>query len=852
MKIKQIEEPQTEPFYYWSIPPEKVFQKLKSSIKGISSHEASLRLKKYGPNLFKIKRNTSGFALLAAQFKNPLILLFLFTAILSAVLKEHTNSIIILIIVIISCLLGFFQERKAVHIIEKLTSIVKVRSEIIRDNTKMAIDNEELVLGDILTLSAGATIPADCLLLESKDLFVDESTLTGEPLGVEKKEGILPQDTPVNKRSNSLFMGSHVVSGFAKAIVVGTCKDTVFGKVLEKLKKHIPLTDFEKSIKEFSLFLMKVTFLLVISIFIFNIFLHRPIITSILFSLALSIGLSPQLLPAIISVNLAHGAKHMKQKKVIIKRLAAIENFGSMNLLCADKTGTLTEGKIKLKSTSSFNVNEDKISLYSYLNSKYQSGYRNPIDNSVLESFSFDLSKYEKIDELPYDFSRKRLTIVLKSGPTSLVISKGDVAQILKICTSIEIKEKKEGLEEHKDEILKKFEEFSSQGFKILGVAYRSFNVDPILSKNLEQEMTFLGFLIFHDPLKKDVLSTIKQLNKHGIKLKIITGDNHYSALYLGQKCNLGSSILTGSEISKMDNAALENKLEEINIFCEVDPTQKERLISTFKNQKFVVGYLGDGINDASALHSADIGISVNTSTDAAKEAADIVLLDKNLSVLLDGVKEGRKTFANSLKYIFMATSANFGNMFSMAGISIFLKFLPLLPEQILLLNLLTDIPEMTIASDFVDHEIVDKPIKMNLNFIAKFMLVFGLISSIFDFATFGALIYFFHASSLQFRTAWFIESVISASMIVLVIRTRKLFFRSRPSFPLLIATLSVFLVTIFIPYLPFADAFEFVKLPLLFYLILGLILITYIVFAEVAKALFYRNSMRQSKSGAS
>lgn len=798
---------------------------------GLSSKEAHHRLKEYGPNLFKVKKSSSSFALLISQFKSPLILLFLFTAILSAFLKEHTNTILIFIIVSISIFLGFLQERKAVHIIEKLISIVKVKSEVLRDGEKKNIDNEHIVVGDIILFNAGDIIPADAVLLESKDLYVDESMLTGEPLAVEKKEGPLPIDTPINKRINFLFMGSHVVSGFAKALIVATSTNTEFGKVIQTLKAHMPITDFEKSIKEFSIFLMKVTVILIISIFIFNIFLHRPIITSILFSLALAIGLSPQLLPAITSVNLAHGAQHMKHKKVIIKRLSSIENFGSMNLLCADKTGTLTEGKIKVHSTFSFS-DQEKLALYSYLNAKFQSGYKNPIDDAILNNYSYDTSEYEKIDELPYDFSRKRLTILLKHKDHFLNISKGALTQILQICTTVEIDNKIEPLNDHLPMIMKKYEELASQGFKIIAIAHSS--------KELETNMTFIGFLIFYDPLKKDVLSTIKQLNKYKINLKIITGDNRFSALYIGKKLDLDSSILTGSEIMKMQDDELQNSIEKIHIFCEIEPSQKERLIRSFK-KTHVVGYLGDGINDASALHTADIGISVNSATDAARDAADIVLLDKNLSVLLDGIKEGRKTFANTLKYIFMATSANFGNMFSMAGISVFLKFLPLMPEQILLMNLFTDVPEMTIASDSVDSEIVEKPIKMDLNFIAKFMLVFGLISSIFDFATFGSLIYLFHADQFQFRTAWFIESVISASMIVLVIRTKKLFFKSRPSFPLMIATFSIFILTILLPYSPLGTFFQFVKLPLSFYLILTAILILYIFFAEIAKAIFYK-----------
>lgn len=842
---KKNEELKEKYFPYWTMPIEKVIDHLKSGFSGLSEKEASRRLKKYGENLLKTRRKTSDLYLLLNQFRTPLIALFLATAILSFFLKENINSIIILLIVIISGMLGFYQERNAVHITEKLIAMVKVKSEVLRDSEIKNISTENIVLGDVIVFNAGDIVPADCLIFESKDLFVDESMLTGETFAVEKMEGQLKEATALNKRSNTLFMGSHVISGIAKAIVVSTGKTTQFGKVLKELKSHGIETDFEKSIKKISIFLLQVTLVLISFIFIFNIFLHRSIITSVLFSLALAIGLSPQLLPAIISVNLAHGARIMKRKKVIVKRIPSIENFGSMNILCADKTGTLTEGKIRFHSIESFGEkNEDKISLFAYLNSKLQSGYTNPIDETILVNFkSLDnTSGFQKIDELPYDFSRKRLTIVTQKGPDMFVITKGALSQVLQCCKYLEKKEGKlEEIKPYLQEINKKFEEFSSKGFRVLGISYRNIDSLAQIGKDVEKEMVFLGFLVFFDPLKKDIKKAIDQLVSSGINLKIITGDNFHSAVYAANELNLNPNILIGSQLNKLSNKALANIVYEKNVFAEIEPIQKERIIQSLRSQNFVVGYLGDGINDASALHSADIGISVNTAVDAAKEAADIILLDKSLKVLLDGVQEGRKTFANTLKYIFMATSANFGNMFSMAGASLFLKFLPLLPEQILFNNLLTDIPEMTIGSDSVDNELINKPVRLNIKFIMNFMLVFGLISSVFDYATFFSLIKIFKATPEEFRTGWFIESVISATSIILVIRTRKPFFRSKPSIYLALSVFSILIITLIIPFTFVGKIFHFDILRPSFYLLIIIIMVLYVIMTEIAKKIFYK-----------
>jgi P-type Mg2+ transporter len=828
-------------FSYWNIPSDEVLKKLNSTINGLSDNEVKKRLKIYGFNYFKDPQKTHDVYLLLYQFKSPLILLFIFTALLSFFLKETLNSIIILIIILISCLLSFWQERKAVHIIQKLLALVKTKCKVIRNDKIVSIYKEKLVPGDIVTLSAGDIIAADMLILESKDLFVDESTLTGEAFGVEKKEGVLHLNTPVNKRTNTLYMGSHIISGFAKAAIVNTAKKTEFGKLIEQIKKKPSITNFEKSIQTFSLFLMIVTVLLVGIIFIVNIFYHRSILTSLLFALALAIGLSPQLLPAIISINLAHGANRMSKKNVIIKKTSSIENFGSINILCCDKTGTLTEGKIKVQSTYTINKNAtQKVALFAYLNSKLQTGYLNPLDKAILSHYKFEIFSYKKINELPYDFSRKILTIVTKHENKKLVITKGSVSSILKVSSYVEITDNnKVNIKDYQQEIENEYKKLSSEGFRVIGLSYKLFD-EKESEKSLEKDMIFLGFIIFFDPIKKDVKTTIDSMQKFKIDLKIITGDSRFSAQYVANELNLNLKMVTGSQLKNLDDKKYLQTIKNSNVFVEIEPTQKENIILALKNQNFVVGYLGDGINDVSALHSADIGISVNSGADAAKEASDIVLLDKSLHSILEGIKEGRKTFFNTMKYIFMASSANFGNMFSVAGASLFLKFLPLLPEQILLTNLLTDIPEMTISSDFVDAEIIKSPVKLNISFIAKFMLIFGPISSIFDFATFLSLTYIFNANIPQFRTGWFLESVISAAFIIFVVRTKKPFYKSRPSFPLMISIISIIIVTLLIPYTPLAEIFNFVKLPFLFYLLIVIILFFYMLFAEIAKKIFY------------
>jgi P-type Mg2+ transporter len=829
---------------FWSVPASDLLAGFNSSETGLTSVEAKKRILNYGANRLKPQKRTDAFTLLIAQFKSPIILILIFATGLSLFLHNIIDASIIFSIVLISGLLGFWQEYSASNAVQKLLAMVQVTASVLRDGTEKAIPVEDIVPGDIIILNAGDIVPGDSLLLESTDLFVDEAMLTGETFPVEKDVSVLTVDTPLAKRLNSVWMGTHIVSGRAKALVTLTGINTEFGKVSERLKLKPLETEFEHGIRRFGYFLGEVTLILVVIIFGINVFLHRPVLDSFLFSLALAVGLTPQLLPAIISINLAHGAKKMALKKVIVKRLASIENFGSMNIICSDKTGTLTEGVVQIESALDVNGKpNDKVFLYSYLNAFYQTGFTNPIDEAILKYRKIDLSGYRKQDEIPYDFLRKRLSISVIKDKVQLILTKGALANILDVCSSAETNEGTiVDIASVNNIIEKHFEDFSNLGFRTLGIAYKNITAESLIQKSDEKDMTFLGFLTLFDPPKANILDTISELKKLGVSLKIITGDNHLVAISLSKKMRLPcDKIITGPELHQMSDAALLRQVGSINVFAEIEPNQKERIIMAMRKAGNVVGYMGDGINDASALHAADVGISVDTAADVAKEAADIVLLEKDLGVLIEGVREGRTTFANTLKYVFMATSANFGNMFSMAGISLFIPFLPLLPKQILLTNLMTDFPEMTIATDNVDEQMIEYPRRWDIKAIRKFMVTFGLVSSVFDYLTFGLLLLVLHSNEGQFRTGWFVESVISASMIVLVIRSRKPFFRSRPGKYLLIATLTIAVITLFLPITPLGDIFGFSPLPTKTYLLVLLIVAVYILAAEITKKIFYK-----------
>ena len=827
---------------FWSIPPEELQRQLNTKQEGLDEGEAQERLKQYGANLLEARKKSYPLLLLLSQFKSPIILLLVFAAGLSIYLHQVADASIILVIIFISGLLGFWQERSAADAVAKLLAIVQIKASVLRGGSQKEVPVEEVVPGDIVVLRAGDIVPGDSLILKSRDLFVNEASLTGETYPAEKISRVLDQATPLSRRINSLFMGTNVVSGTAMAIVVHTGTETEFGRVSQRLKLREPETEFERGVKRFGYLLLEVTMVLVVAIFAINVYLARPIVESFLFSLALAVGLTPQLLPAIISINLAHGARRMAAHKVIVKRLSSIENFGSMNVLCTDKTGTLTEGTVKMHSALDLEGREnEEVFLFAYINAFFETGFSNPIDQAILGHHKPDVSGFKKLDEVPYDFIRKRLSILVSRGKEhSIIVTKGALVNVLDVCTSAMTAQGVVDIALERDQIQARFQELSGKGFRVLGLSKKVIDANVCLTRD-EAEMTFLGFLVFFDPPKEGIAETIRNLNKLGVALKVITGDNRLVAASISKQIGLlEGRILTGHEISQASDEALQSLVQEVDVYAEVEPNQKERLILALRKAGNVVGYMGDGINDASALHAADIGLSVDSAVDVAKEAADIVLLEKDLSVLTEGVVEGRKTFSNTMKYVFMATSANFGNMFSMALLSLFLPFLPLLPTQVLLTNLLTDLPEMTIAGDSVDPELVSKPTRWSIGFIRKFMVVFGLVSSLFDYVTFGVLLFLLHATVGQFRTGWFIESVVSASMVVLIIRTRRPFFKSRPGKYLLAVTLLVGVATFILPFTPLSEPFGFTKMPVYFLAIVVVIVATYIVTAELAKKIFY------------
>jgi Mg2+-importing ATPase len=829
---------------FWALTAEQVAKELQSAATGLTSEEAGRRLKAYGANVLRPGGGANAVSLLARQFKNPITLILICAASLSIYLHESTDAIIIFAIVLVSGLLGFWQEWTASNAVEKLLELVQITAAVLRDGTVQRIAADEVVPGDVVRLSAGRSIPADCLILESKDLFVSEAALTGETFPVEKEPGVVPGDAASGKRTNALFMGTHVVSGTASALVVRTGAATDFGGIAERLRLRPVETDFEHGVQRFGYFLLELTLILVLAVFAINVFMHRPAIDAFLFSVALAVGLTPQLLPAIISVNLSHGARSMARRKVIVRRLASIVNFGSMDVLCSDKTGTLTQGRAHIRAAWDVEGKEsDKVRQYAYLNAAFETGFVNPLDEAIRSQCQVDLSAYRKLDEVPYDFLRKRLSVLVAKGDQRLMVTKGAVPQVLSVCTKAETAAGRiEELPSVQPRIEERFNELSRQGLRTIAVAYRSMDGRTTAGKDAEAEMTFLGLLAFEDPPKPGVAETLKRLKDIGVSLKIVTGDSRLVAADVSRQVGLASAqMLTGPDLRGMTDEALRGKVGKVDVFAEIEPNQKERVVLALRKAGYVVGFIGDGINDAAAIRAADVGISVDEAVDVAKEAADIVLLERDLGVLERGVLEGRRTFANTLKYVFMATSANFGNMFSMAGASIFLKFLPLLPKQVLLINLLTDLPEMTIATDRVDEELIRSPRSWDIAFIRRFMVVFGPLSSAFDILTFVAVLVVLPGSQDLLRTAWFVESVVSAALIVLVIRSRRPFIASRPGTYLFWATLLVIGAALAIPYSPVAPLFGFRPLPLRVLAMIGVIVALYVVSAEAAKKLFYR-----------
>jgi Mg2+-importing ATPase len=833
-------------FPFWSKEIKETAEGINSSINGLSEKDAQEVLWRVGPNRIQSKEKVTPLGLFLNQFKSPIVLILIFATVISAFLRDWADAIIILLIVMGSALLSFYQEYNANNAAEKLKEQVSFKTDVLRDGRTASIPTDEIVPGDVVLLSAGSLIPADGLVIEARDFFVNQAVLTGETFPVEKMPGILPESAGLAERTNVVFMGTNVRSGNAKVLIVQTGLQTAFGQIAKSLTLRPPENEFERGIRKLGYLLTEVMFVLVLGIFFFNVLFHKPVLDSLLFSIALAVGLTPQLLPAIININLSKGSQDMAKHGVIVRRLESIENFGSMDILCTDKTGTLTEGVVHLDGALDVNGEpSDQVSLYAYLNAKMQTGLPNPLDEAIVNKGAKGADEYAKVDEIPYDFIRKRLTVVVEQNGILLnLVTKGALENVLAVCSRIQIGGEEKPLDNGmQSKIQERFEQWSAQGYRVLGVAVKTVSTqEHPHSKKDETDMAFAGFLLFFDPPKLDVKDTIRALEKLGVRLKVITGDNKLVARHTGQVVGLGDAkVLTGAELDDLRDEALWHAVEETTIFAGVDPNQKERIILALKKRGHVVGYMGDGINDAPSLHSADVGISVANAVDVAKEAADLVLLKQDLNVLREGIVQGRKTFANTLKYVFMATSANFGNMFSMAGASLFLPFLPMLPKQILLINFLTDLPEMTIASDRVDDVMVERPHRMDIKFIRRFMLIFGPLSSLFDITTFAVLIWLMKANEQSFQTGWFIESILSAGVVVFAVRTRLPFTRSRPSRAMLAVTVVVMLITLWLPYSPLAGLLGFVPLPISYLLVIFGIVALYFMSAELTKRWFYR-----------
>ena len=845
--VDQQKSPEIQP-NYWSLPSDQLFSGLHTSKAGLEPADVVGRQKRFGLNTIRIQTQLSAFRLLLSQFKSPLVLILVFAAIVSGAVGEWVDAGIVLVIVLGSTILGFVQEYSAGNAVEKLRSQVTIKSNILRGGKVQLLPSEEIVPGDVVMLSAGSLVPADGVVLEANDFFVNQSVLTGETFPVEKMPATVTEKASLTERINCVFMGASVSSGTAQVLIVQTGKETIFGQVAEKLRLRPPETEFDRGIRHFGNLLTQIMLVMVICVLVINIFLKKPLLDSLLFALALAVGLTPELLPAIISITLSRGARQMAKRGVIVRRLTSIENFGSMDVLCTDKTGTLTEGVVLLDSAlDTLGQPSATVLRFAHLNAYYQTGLTNPLDEAIQAAAlkaGVDIGTEKKIDEIPYDFVRKCLSVVSESAQgTRSLITKGALDKILAHSDRFQVGIEAKPLDSTtRVEIEKRYSEWSGKGFRVLGLATKPVDIkQAAYSRADESGLIFLGFLLFFDPPKADVQQVIIDLTKRGVQLKIITGDNEKVARHVAEAVNLPlQGVLTGHQLNDMSDEALWHLAERTTLFAEVDPNQKERIILALQKTKHVVGYMGDGINDAPALHAADVGISVDTAVDVAKEAADFVLLKKDLGILRQGIDEGRTTFSNTIKYILTTISANFGNMFSMAGASMLLSFLPLLAHQILLNNFLSDIPAMTIASDNVDPEMLERPHRWNTTFIRNYMVLFGLVSSIFDFLTFGTLLYIFRASPEEFRTAWFIESLMTELVIALVVRTRHLFFRSRPGKLLLLSTLISIAIALVMPYLPFISIFGFIPLPMPLMLAMVGLTLLYIFATELTKKYFY------------
>jgi Mg2+-importing ATPase len=851
-----------------NLPIEEVVNRLKTSPQGLSSEQAAERLETYGRNELAREHKHSAIKEFLAHFKSPLVIILIIAGTISGAFGEIANTAIILTIIFVSVILDYYQESKAEKAAQLLKQKVTTTATVLRDNVKQEIPLSEIVPGDLIFLSAGDITPADARVINAKDLFVNQSALTGESFPVEKTPApVKGKAGSIVDWTNYFFMGTSIVSGSATAIAVKTGSATEYGKIARKLIEKAPETQFERGIRNFGFLIMQVTFLLVMFVFLI-IALRNPttngVVEALLFAVALAVGLTPELLPMIITINLSRGAMAMSKKGVIVKRLSSIENFGSMNVLCTDKTGTLTENRIKLILNVDLEGEEDpKVFQYSFLNSNFQTGLKSPLDEAILKHKEIDTTQYKKIDEVPFDFIRRRVSVVVECENQKFFIAKGAPEEILKVCSYFELRRTVSDLtEENRIKIEQKYHDYSVEGLRVLGIAYKRLKEEKaVYSINDEKDMVFLGFVAFLDPPKETAKQSLRLLGKAGIELKVLTGDNEFVTRKVCDELGFEiKGIALGNDIANMSDEALTAIVEEANVFCRVNPIQKDRIITLLKSNGHVVGYMGDGINDAPSLKTSDVGVSVDNAVDVAKESADIILLKNDLTVLAEGVLEGRKTFGNTMKYVMLGVSSNFGNMFSVAGAAIFLTFLPMLPVQILLNNLLYDVSQSTITTDKVDEEYVERPKRWDIAFIRRFMVSLGPVSSLFDFLTFFSMLFIIIPiipavtllanptySQQLFQTAWFIESLCSQVLVVFVIRTRRTpFWKSKPSKYLVISSIAIVAFALAVPYTPLGELFSFVPPPPLFFAALAILLASYLLLAEAVKVWFYkRNAYR-------
>ena len=832
---------------YWSTDAETLLRDLHSASTGLSTADAARRLAEGGSGALRPAREFSALRVFLRQFKSPLLLLLVFAAALSVGTGEWSDALIVLVIVGATVGISYAREYRAERAAGALRADLRTTCTVLRDGRAVSVPREDVVPGDVVQLSAGHLVPADARVIEAADCFVSEAVLTGESYPVEKRPDVLAAETGLAGRSNCLFLGTSVRSGSATGLVVATGLDTELGAIANRLAQPAADTDFDRGLRRFGYLLTSAMFIIVLTVFAVHMLNHRPVIETLLFSVALAVGLSPELLPAILSVNLARGAQMMATRGVLVRHLNAIENLGSMDVLCTDKTGTLTEGVVQLAGAfDAAGLPSSGVLRDAVINAAFHTGRANPLDQALLDGPAHGIDDVQKLAEIPFDSSRKRISVVAQHGADARMITKGAIRTVLPLCDRQQDGRPLDDVT--RAAIQARADAWSRDGVRVVAVATRAIEIRASYTHEDESGLAFSGFITFLDRPKEGVSQALQDLARLGVSVKIITGDNHLVTTHLAGLVGLPAErVLTGAQLAGLPNAASWRFADEIDLFVEVDAAQKERIIRALRQAGHVVGFLGDGVNDAPAMHAADTSLSVKEAVDVAREAADFVLLERDLDVIRGGIEEGRRTFANTLKYILTTTSANLGNMISMAAASLMLPFLPLTAGQILLNNLLSDVPAIGIADDSVDPELVRRPPRWDMRFIGRFMTEFGVLSSLFDFVTFGLLLWIFAAGIDLFRTGWFVESLLTELAIALVVRTRRPFFRSRPGTVLLASTVALIGIACLVPVLPLASTFGFVPLPASMLLALGGVVGAYVGAAELLKVRFYRRAAAPS-----